>query len=122
METNKSAYYKADARLTMKKEELFKQGNISKFEISPEEMKKIVDKSLLVRNKDYAFPLMMSKETCHVHLLRQNYAYYSTQFLNEFERIRMLNGQKHRTHIVGLSQSHSDILADVKISIYIFNI
>ncbi len=57
---NKNAYYKAETRLTQKKEDLFKQGNIARWEISPEELKKI-DKNELLKNKDYAFSKMMYK-------------------------------------------------------------
>ena len=57
---NKSAYYKAETKLGQKKEEYFKQGNIAKWEISPEDLKKY-DKNELLRNKDLAFRLMMQK-------------------------------------------------------------
>ena len=112
---NKSAYYKAEARLLLKKEELFKQGNISRWEINPEELKKI-DKNELLKNREYAFSKMMYKESAHVHSLKQNYGYYSYQVLFEFDRLRNLNGIRHKSHVVSVSQSHSDILADVNLN------
>ena len=57
---NKAAFLKAETRLLSKKEDLFKQPNVSKWDISSEDMKK-VDKSLLLKNKDYAFKFMMGK-------------------------------------------------------------
>ncbi len=57
---NRNAFIKADTRLTQKKEELFKNPNISRWDISPEELKKC-DKNVLVKNKDYAFSRMMHK-------------------------------------------------------------
>ena len=113
MEMNKVAFYKAESKLNMKKEELFKQGNIARWEINPEELRKI-DKNDLLRNKEFAFSKMMHKETVHVHLLKQNYGYYAYQLLSEFDRMRVLNGIRHKTHVMSVSQSHSDILADVK--------
>jgi len=55
------------------------------------------------------------KETQHVHLLKQNYGFYSNQVITEFERMRTLNGIRHKNYVMNLSQNHSDILADVKI-------
>ena len=60
MEMNRHAYYKAETRLNMKKEDLFKQGNVIRWEISPEELKKC-DKNDLIKNKEYAFSKMLPK-------------------------------------------------------------
>jgi hypothetical protein len=43
-----------------KKEELFRQGNVAKWEISPEELNK-ADKNLLLKNREYAFSKIMTK-------------------------------------------------------------
>lgn len=130
MDMNKNAYYKADARLMQKKEELFKQANLLRWEIPPEEMNKM-DKNLLIKNRDYAYSKMMpkvhqkflynfnffKKETQHVHTLKENYGYYTYQLLSEFDRLRNLNGGRHKVHVTTVSSNHSDILADVKIFI-----
>ena len=60
MEMHKNAYYKAESRLMQKKEELFKQGNIARWELSPEDLKKY-DKNELLKNKELAFNKMMQK-------------------------------------------------------------
>jgi hypothetical protein len=57
---NKNAYYKAETRLIQKKEDLFKQGNILRWEMSPDDQKKY-DKNELLKNKDLAFTKMMFK-------------------------------------------------------------
>jgi hypothetical protein len=57
---NKAAFLKADSRLVSKKEDLFKHQNVNKWEINQEDIKKI-DKSELLRNKEYAFKYMMGK-------------------------------------------------------------
>jgi hypothetical protein len=57
---NKNAYYKAETRLIQKKEDLFKQGNIQRWEMSPEDLKKY-DKNDFMKNKDLAFSKMMFK-------------------------------------------------------------
>lgn len=57
---NKNAYLKAQSRLELKKEELFKQGNIARWEVSVEDQKKY-DKNELLKNKHLAFSTMMPK-------------------------------------------------------------
>lgn len=47
--------------------------------------------------------------------LRQYYAYYTRQLFNEFDRIRTLNGERHKDRVVKLSQNYSDLMSDVKI-------
>lgn len=110
----RSAYYKAESKLLLKKDDLFRQGNISKWEISPEEMKKI-ERSELLKNREYAYSKMMHKETQHVCMLKQQYAFYSSRLISEYERMRTLNGYRHKDYVMRVSQSHSDILADVNV-------
>jgi hypothetical protein len=117
MEINKSAYYKAESRLNLTKENLFRQGNIARWEITPEEIKNC-DKNELLKNRDYAFSKMLQKESFHVNQLKINYGFYSNQQIDEFDRIRELNGVRHKKHVISLSSNHSDILADVKDFIY----
>ncbi len=50
-----------------------------------------------------------------MYTLKENYGYYSYQLLFEFERIRNLNGERHKKHVVRVSQTHSDILADLHV-------
>jgi hypothetical protein len=59
---NKSAFYKAETRLNLKKEELFKHGIIARWDMLPEDLKKY-DKNELLRNKELAFSKMMAKVT-----------------------------------------------------------
>ena len=108
--------------MTQKKEELFKQGNPQRWDICPEELKKL-DKNELCKNREYAFPKMLTKvyyyikkETQHVDSLRQFYGFYTFQLTSEYDRIRNLHGLRHTKHIVEVSQRHSDILADVNIT------
>ena len=57
---NKAAYFKAESRLVAKKEDLFKNPNLNKWDIAPEDLKQ-VDKTKLTKDKEYAFKFMMSK-------------------------------------------------------------
>ena len=57
---NKTAYLKAETRLNLKKEELFKQGNIARWEMNAEDVKNF-DKNELLKSKQLAFSKMMPK-------------------------------------------------------------
>lgn len=118
---NKAAFVKAETRLLNKKEDLFKHPNPNKWDITPEDLAK-ADKKELLKNKDYAFKFMMGKETNHVEKLKQFYVYYSNQLFSEFNRLRNMNGNRHKERVVKLSQNHSDIMSDViKFFLFIFS-
>jgi hypothetical protein len=69
MDMHKSAFYKAETRLTLKKEDLFRQGNLIRWEIPSEEIKKC-DKNELLKNKDYAFSKMLIKvKNYFIHII-----------------------------------------------------
>ena len=60
VEINKDAYIKADSKLKLKKEELFKMGNINKWDLNFEDLKKY-DKNDFLKNKDLSFNKMLPK-------------------------------------------------------------
>jgi hypothetical protein len=60
VDSNKEAYYKSQAKLNLKKEELFKQGNINKWDMNFEDLKKY-DKNDFIKNKDLSFSKMLPK-------------------------------------------------------------
>jgi hypothetical protein len=81
MDMNKNAYYKAEARLMQKKEELFKQANLLRWEIPAEEMNKL-DKNQLIKNRDYAYSKMMPK-------VNRGYLNYFITLFNFFRKPNM---------------------------------
>ena len=112
MENNKNAFYKAQEKVTLKKEEIFKAQNLSKMEIPSDEYNKI-DKNRLVKDKDYAFSKMLPKESNHLLGLKQNYGFYNSMLFFEYDRIRVLNSTKHKDQFIKVSEKHTDILTDV---------
>lgn len=54
--------------------------------------------------------------------MKQFYAYYTRQLFNEFDRIRTLNGKRHKDRVVKLSQNYSDLMSDVKNYLEIINL
>ena len=116
VESNKEAYYKAESKLNLKKEEIFKQGNINKWDLAFEDLKKY-DKNDFLKNKELSFSKMLPKESAHVHFLKQQYCYFINQFFNEYDKLANLNGNRFKKHFVEVSEKHTDILTDVIITI-----
>jgi hypothetical protein len=56
---------------------------------------------------------MLTKENEHVSQLKRTYAYYNNLLLHEFKRVRTLNGKKHSSQFIKVSEKHTDILTDV---------
>ena len=102
-----------------KKEEVFKTGIINKFEI-PDEILKTLDSNLLIKNKEYAFNYMFMKENENVLQMKRTYAHYNHNLLMEFNRVRKLNGEKHKSQFIRVSEKHTDILTDVSFHIYYY--
>ena len=56
---------------------------------------------------------MLPKETENVLNLKRTYGCYLTQILNEFNRVRELNGLKHKQQFILVSEKLSDIITSV---------
>lgn len=112
-EINKNSYYKADERLVWKKEDLFKRQEITKWELEPSELG---NKLKLVQDKEYAFQKMLPKDTQHVFELKQFYGYYLNRTIEEYERIRDLNGIRHKDRLLAFSKTNTDIITDLHVA------
>lgn len=114
VELNKSAYYSGEERLFQKKEGLYKRGDLTKWELEPND---IENKQELLINKDTAFSKMLPRDTRHVFELKQFYGYYLNQIIDEYQRIRDMNGKQHKDRICAYAQSHSGIIAELHVTI-----
>ena len=89
IETHKYNYQKNVKNLMSKKEDLFKKGDPSKWELDP---KNKLDFSLIANDKKTALFKMCPKETSIVINLKELYGYYLNRAIFEYERMRNLNG------------------------------
>ena len=88
-ENQRNTFFKFNEKLKYRKEDLFKKGDISKWEMNPNE--KLKD-DILLNNKDLAFEKMLDKDTKQNLLLKRNYGYYSIRIIEEYERLMKLIG------------------------------
>ena len=112
-EMNKNSYYKADERLMWKKEDLFKRQEIAKWDLDQSELG---NKLKLIQDKEYAFQKMLPKDTQHVFELKQFYGYYLNRIIEEYERIKDLNGIRHKDRLLAFSKTNTDIITDLHVA------
>ena len=89
IESHKYNYQKNVKNLMSKKEELFKKGDPTKWELDP---KNKLDFSLIANDKKTAIFKMIPKETNNAINLKEFYGYYLNRTISEYERMRNLNG------------------------------
>jgi sorting nexin-7/30/sorting nexin-8 len=111
VENNKTIYTKAFDKLIALKENVFKQ-DISHWGINALEME---DKTQLLTNKNLAFAKMLPKDTRKVDELRQIYGFYLNSIISEFERIRELNGIRHKNTINSFIEQFTESLKDFQV-------
>ena len=91
-DNHKSVYYKVERNLINKKEELFKRGDISKWELDGQEKS---NANILSQDKSSSLFKICSKDTNTCIQRRIYYGYYLNKAIEEFERVRALNGKFH---------------------------
>ena len=107
-ENQKGNYYKIERNLISKKEELFKRGDVSKWELDPQEK---TAGNILLQDKSSALFKICSKDTNACIQRRIYYGYYLNKAIEEFERVRTLNGNFHKENFMNFCRNLSDIIS-----------
>ena len=96
IETYKSNYSKASKNLISKKDDLFRRGDVTKWEFDPHDK---IEMNKIVGNKKAAFPLMCKKETLNVIGLKELYGLFLNRAISEYERMRNLNASLNQNNL-----------------------
>ena len=75
------------------------------------------NKTELLTNKELAFSKMLPKETKKVVGLKNNYGFYLNSIIQEFERIRDLNNDRHKLWITTFIKSLIESFTDLQINL-----
>ena len=110
--TNKDNYNKECEKIFTQKENLYKQQDISNWGLGAEELK---HKNVLIKNKDFAFQKMLPEETRKLDELKKYYGAFLNSIIFEYERIRLLNGKRHKEKIIYFIKSLTDIITEFHI-------
>jgi hypothetical protein len=103
----KQIYNKAKKNLISKKEDLFKKGDTSKWELGDNKDK------INVLEKTIALPNMLPTETNNVNNIRQMYGYYLNGVNNEFERIEKIMSNSHKENLTENAKKEITIISEL---------
>ena len=112
IENNKQNYYKSKRNLITKKEELFKKGDIGKWDLGPNKNLDITVETLL-KDKNVALPKMLYKETNNVIYNKQIYGYYLNRIISEYMRIRKMNTSNQTNNILENTKMQTKIISEL---------
>ena len=99
VETWKDKYYKAFDKLKQDKEKMFKEQDINSWGLNDNDLK---HKNVFLKNKELAFSKMMVEETNNVLSMKNVYGAYLNSLIDEYERIRIINGKKNKENTIKL--------------------
>ena len=105
----KNIYYKIERNLINKKEDLFKRGDVSKWELDAQEK---TNATFLLQDKSSALFKICSKDTNTCIQRRIYYGYYLNQGIEEFERVSKLIGHFHKENFMNYCRNLSDIVSE----------
>ena len=114
VDENKVIYDKAYEKLNNTKENLFKSQDINSWELNSIDMK---EKNELVKDKNLAFSRMLPKETKKMNEIKNYYGFYLNSFISEYERMRLLNGKRHKENMILFINSLAETMTEFHISL-----
>jgi hypothetical protein len=114
VDTYKDNYYKAFEKLNNNKENLYKQQDVSLWGLDENDMK---HKVVFLKNKELAFSKMLPEESKNVSENKNIYGAFLNSIIDEYERIRLLNGRRHKYNISKFIKLLSQSLTELHISI-----
>ena len=92
----KNNYIKIEKNLINKKNDLFKRGDTSKWELSPQDKS---NAKKLLKEKTLACIKMLPKETKNCINSKEIYGFYLNKLISEYERMRQFNSVQHKKKI-----------------------
>ena len=93
VETPRYNYTKASKNLIAKKDELYRKGDPSKWELDPHDK---IEMNKIMKNKREAMSLMCKKDTLNAIDLKEFYGLYLNRIITEYERMRNLNAAANK--------------------------
>ena len=113
VENYKDKYNKAMEKLKEDKEKLFKGQDINSWGLNENDLK---HKDVFLKNKELAFNRMMPEESKNVLDIKNVYGVYLNSLIDEYERIRLLNGKKNKSNTIKILELFCDDYKFINIS------
>lgn len=103
---------KLERRLKDKKELLFAQKEVAKWELKPD---CIIPVDTLLNNKEVAFKEMLPRETQEAHSQKVTYGYYANKVLEEFLRLNRKDEDETKRQFSEVAKKCCDVFEDVNV-------
>ena len=109
VENYKNTYTKNERYLINKKEDLFKKGDINKWDLNIQDKNNVND---LVKDKNLIIPKILPKETSNVINMKKIYGFYLNRMIEEYERIKAINSDNHKKNLIYACERTIEIYGD----------
>ena len=110
----KDTYHKAFEKLNNEKENLYKQQDLTLWGLNENDLK---HKVVFLKNKELAFSKMLPEESKNLLETKNIYGAYLNSIIEEYERIRLLNGKRHKDNISKFIKLMSEFITELHISV-----
>jgi hypothetical protein len=112
----KNKYTTESLRLNMKKEKLWNQGDITKWEMDEEGER--MDRNILLRDKIFSFKKMCAKETKQLNNTQQKMGYYNKLCMDQMKTVIKSQCKRFSANMKSFVETFYPTLTDVLIIIY----
>ena len=113
VDTCKQNYYKSKKNLISKKEDLFKKGDKTRWDLNPNNPNVNINTPNLEKDKNIALPNMLYNETNAVSDLKQIYGYYLNSVNNEFSRLEKILAFGHKHNLIDNAKQEITIISEL---------
>ncbi len=100
-------YLKVSQNLRKKKEFLFVNGPIDKWELNEK------DKNIDVTNKEEVLRKILPKDTAIVNEIKRHLIYYATQLDNEYQRLKKVIDEQNEKVYISFKKKSKEVLSDL---------
>ena len=113
VDTCKQNYYKSKKNLISKKEDLFKKGDKTRWDLNHNNPNVNINTPNLEKDKNIALPNMLYNETNAVSDLKQIYGYYLNSVNNEFSRLEKILAFGHKHNLIDNAKKEITIISEL---------
>ena len=113
VDTCKQNFYKSKKNLISKKEDLFKKGDKTRWDLNPNNPNVNINTPNLEKDKNIALPNMLYNETNAVSNLKQIYGYYLNSVNNEFSRLEKILAFGHKHNLIDNAKKDITIISEL---------
>ena len=107
VEICKHNYYKSKRNLISRKEDLFRKGDTTKWDLSPD------NKNINTTDKNAVLSNMLFNETNIVNNLKNFYAFYLNSINSEYSRLEKIFGYSHCENLVESAKKEINIISEL---------